>query len=152
MKGKFYHNICSVSFAQRESFNNTIILLTFVKNKYYYITGFSRLRHCIEIGFDFESDLHGSLSEFLTVDFSSDEEHIVIDSQLQNICFDDPDDICTGEYRGVFSCADGRVGYRYKIKKDDILPISSENMNRHILAAKGEIIKFLEENYRRILS
>ena len=53
----------------RESFNNTILLLSMVKSEYYYIIGFSRSEGIIEIGFDFESKLHGKNTEIIILDF-----------------------------------------------------------------------------------
>lgn len=152
LKDKYYYNIRSVPLTQRESFNNTIILLTLVKNKYYYIIGFSRVRHSIEVGFDFESELHGLLSESVTVDFSSDDEYILIDSELKNISFDDTVELTDQGYTGIFGYNDGKVSYSYKIRKDRVLPLNTEDMNTHLLTVKKEIIDFVEEGYKRILS
>lgn len=54
-KNEFYKT--DKPLAVRESFNNTILLLTMVKSEYYYIIGFSRAEGKIEIGIDFESEL-----------------------------------------------------------------------------------------------
>lgn len=56
MKEEFYK--VDISSSKRESFNNTILLLTMVKSEYYYIIGFSRVKGQIEIGFDYKSSIH----------------------------------------------------------------------------------------------
>lgn len=63
MHNDYYYNTKTTSFPDRETFNNTILLLTMIKSKYYYIVGFSRPNNVIEIAFDFESDLHGLITE-----------------------------------------------------------------------------------------
>ena len=52
MNGEFY--IVNKPVSVRETFNNTILLLTMVKSEYYYIISFSRSKGQIEIGFDYE--------------------------------------------------------------------------------------------------
>ena len=49
MNNEVYYNTKTIPLAERETFNNTIILLTLVKSQYYYIVGVSRPSNIIEI-------------------------------------------------------------------------------------------------------
>ncbi len=152
MNNEVYYNTKTIPLAERETFNNTIILLTLVKSQYYYIVGFSRPSNIIEIAFDYESDLHSVISESITVDFGSDDEWVLMRAVLNNISANDlvlTNDIVS---EGVFACDGDRVVYDFKVKKDKLIPMSIEKMNGYILKAKSEIIAFLENCYERHLA
>lgn len=152
MNNEVYHNTKTIPLAERETFNNTIILLTLVKSQYYYIVGFSRPSNIIEIAFDYESDLHSVVSESITVDFGSDDECVLIRAALKNVSVKDfvlTDDI---DSEGIFTCDGENVVYNLKIKKDKLIPMSIEKMNSCILKAKSEIIAFLESCYEKHLA
>lgn len=85
------------SISIRESFNNTILLLTMVKSEYYYIIGFSRTEGKIEIGFDFESDLHGKITEIAILDFYSADNSIELSCNLTNIDGENVKEIMNGK-------------------------------------------------------
>ncbi len=146
MNNDFYYDTKTIPLVERETFNNTIILLTLIKSQYYYIVGFSRPDNMIEIAFDFESAFHTCISETMTVDFGTNEEYVLIHAILKNIL---PFDGDVSEYSfgdGKFSCNGGKIVYDYKVKKDKFIPKSIEQMNNYILEAKNEIITFLEKN------
>ena len=151
MNNEVYYNTKIIPLAERETFNNTIILLTMVKSQYYYIVGFSRPSSIIEIAFDYESVLHSSVSESITIDFGSKDEWILMRAVLNNISAKDlvlTNDIAS---EGVFSCDGDKVVYYLKVKKDKLIPMSIDNMNEYILKAKSEIIMFLNYYYERYL-
>ncbi len=152
MNNDIYYNTKTIPLAERETFNNTIILLTLVKSDYYYIVGFSRPNNIIEIAFDFESELHARVSESMTVDFGSDKEFVLMHSVLQNVTAEMIDSATMSNCQGEFSVENGCVVYDYKVKKDKLIPTSIEQMNKYILLAKKEIIGFLEEIYEKRLS
>lgn len=151
MNNEIYYDIKSISLSERESFNNTIILLTLVKSKYYYIVGFSRPNNIIEIAFDFESDIHSVISESIILDFCSDSEWMLMSASLNNITASDfiSDDYNASD--GHFACDADKVIYHLKVRKDKLIPMSIEKMNKYILKAKSEIITFLERAYKKHL-
>lgn len=150
MNNEVYYNTKTIPLAERETFNNTIILLTLVKSQYYYIVGFSRPSNIIEIAFDFESELHSTISESIIVDFGSDDEYVLIRSVLKNVT---ANDFVSTDYSwdGNFSCDGDKIVYDYRVKKDKLIPTSIEKMNGYILKAKSEIIYFLELCYEEHL-
>ena len=152
MNNEVYYNTKTIPLAERETFNNTIILLTLVKSQYYYIVGFSRPSNIIEIAFDYESDLHSVISESITVDFGSDDEWVLMRAVLKNISAKDL--VLTSDItiEGVFACDRDNVVYDFKVKKDKLIPMSIEKMNGYILKAKSEIIAFLESCYEKHLA
>lgn len=152
MNNEVYYNTKTIPLAERETFNNTIILLTLVKSQYYYIVGFSRPSNMIEIAFDYESDLHSVISESITVDFGSDDEWVLMRAVLKNISAKDL--VSTNDFvsEGVFACDSDNVIYDFKVKKDKLIPMSIEKMNGYILKAKSEIIAFLESCYEKHLA
>ena len=152
MNKDVYYNIKTISPAERETFNNTIILLTLVKSQYYYIVGFSRPENLIEIAFDYESEFHSSITEFVTVDFGSDDEWVRINSVLSNISVNDSIFVHDVDFEGKFSRDRDKVIYDLGIKKDKLIPTSIEKMNGYILKAKSEIMAFLEKCYENHLA
>ncbi len=152
MECNMFYDIKSTPISSRESFNNTILLLTLVKSEHYYIVGFSRPRNTIEIAFDFDSDLHDTVTESMTVDFDSDKDNIVIMCTLQNIDVSSDKSPVLPDVSGSFTVQDDCVVYEYRFKKDKIIPASINSINSHLMFAKAEIIKYLENHYMTKLS
>ena len=151
MNNEIYYNTKTIPLAERETFNNTIILLTLVKSQYYYIVGFSRPSNMIEIAFDFETELHSTISESIIVDFGSNDKYVLMHAVLKNVTA--KDFVKTdGSFEGLFDCDGDKVIYDYKVKKDKLIPIGIDKMNGYILKAKSEIISFLEECYEKHLA
>lgn len=147
-----YYDVKNIPFAERETFNNTIILLTMVRSKFYYIVGFSRPDNVIKIAFDFESDLHSRLCEYVFIDFSSDSEYILFNSELKNVT---PREVPTLEHPvsdGTFSCDGDTVKYELKVKKNSLIPESMVKMDKNIIKAKNEIVAFTEHCYTEYLA
>lgn len=136
----------------RESFNNTILLLTMVKSEYYYIIGFSRVKGIIEIGFDFESELHGKITETAILDFYGDDNYIELSCSLRNIDRENIETIMNGRINKAFSVESGSVVFRAKMPSDSLIPTSIKMMNEYILQAKSEIFTFLESYYKKCIS
>lgn len=152
MNNEVYYNTKTIPLAERETFNNTIILLTLVKSQYYYIVGFSRPSNIIEIAFDYESDLHSVISESITVDFGAGDEWVLMRSVLKNISARDLVLTSGITTEGIFACDGDNVVYDFKVMKDKLIPMSIEKMNEYILKAKSEIITFLESCYEKHLA
>ena len=138
--------------AVRESFNNTILLLTMVKSEYYYIIGFSRVKGIIEIGFDFESELHGKITETAILDFYGDDNYVELSCSLRNIDRENIETIMNGRINKAFSVESGSVVFRAKMPSDRLIPTSIKMMNEYILQAKSEIFVFLESYYKKCIS
>lgn len=138
--------------AVRESFNNTILLLTMVKSEYYYIIGFSRVKGIIEIGFDFESELHGKITETAILDFYGDDNYIELSCSLRNIDRENIETIMNGRINKTFSVESGSVVFRAKMPSDSLIPTSIKMMNEYILQAKSDIFTFLESYYKKCIS
>lgn len=136
----------------RESFNNTILLLTMVKSEYYYIIGFSRVKGIIEIGFDFESELHGKITETAILDFYGDDNYVELICSLRNIDGENIETIMNGKINKAFSVESGSVVFRAKMPSDSLIPTSIKMMNEYILQAKSEIFVFLEDYYKQCVN
>lgn len=149
MNNKFY-NIKDVSFCDRESFNNAILLLTMIKSEYYYIVGFSRVKGIINIAFDFESEYHKTITEGISLDFNNSDEEIIIKCEIQHFSGESIL-IDSNKYDGTFSVVNNKVYYLNTISKDDVFPLSIKDLNNNILICKNEIIKFLKENTNKVL-
>ena len=149
-----FHNMRAVPLPERETFNNTVLLLTMVKSEYYYIVGFSRPDRMIEIAFDFDSELHDSLCESMTLDFGTDEENVILCCDLKNLdltlCDVLPQDR-DGRY-GRFLFDGAKMTYEYRVRKDRLIPVGMEQMHEHILKAKFDIVGFLEKYYSELLA
>lgn len=139
-------------YAVRESFNNTILLLTMVKSEYYYIIGFSRVKGIIEIGFDFESELHGKITETAILDFYGDDNYVELICSLRNIDGENIETIMNGKINKAFSVESGSVVFRAKMPSDSLIPTSIKMMNEYILQAKSEIFVFLEDYYKQCVN
>lgn len=144
MKEEFYK--VDISSSKRESFNNTILLLTMVKSEYYYIIGFSRVKGQIEIGFDYKSSIHNTITESVIVDFYSDDENVVLSGELKNINLDDFTD--SSQLAENFYFENNSLKYRQISRRDELIPVSIEKMNGIIMRAKSEIFDFLEKYYK----
>ena len=146
-----YYDVKNVPLAERETFNNTIILLTMVKSKAYYIVGFSRPDSVIQIAFDFESELHSRLCEYVTIDFSAESEYILLRADLKNVT---PREAVSEPPAsdGMFRFDGDTVRYELRIKKNKLIPESTVNMDRYIIKVKNEIIAFTERCYTEYLT
>ncbi|MCQ4022809.1 hypothetical protein [Ruminococcus sp. zg-924] len=144
MKEEFYK--VDISSSKRESFNNTILLLTMVKSEYYYIIGFSRVKGQIEIGFDYKSSIHNTITESVIVDFYSDNENVVLSGELKNVNLEDFTD--EDQLAENFYFEDNALKYRLTSQRDKLIPVSIEKMNGIIMRAKSEIFDFLEKYYK----
>lgn len=148
MNGEFY--IVNKPVSVRETFNNTILLLTMVKSEYYYIISFSRSKGQIEIGFDYESELHGKITETVVADFYCNENSVLLSCSLKNIALSDF--AALKSLDNHFSVADSNVIYRAEIPRDGVVPISIKTLNEYIMKTRSEIISFLESYYHRCIS
>lgn len=149
MDRKVLHNLKETPFAERETFNNAILLLSMVKSEFYYIVGFSRPDNIIEIGFDFEDEIYGTFSETVTLEFSSNSDGIKASAQLNNIVFENDVDIPELNVDN-FSIEDGYAFYERFFEKDDVIPVSIEKLNVIILAIKSDVEKYEKQGYSMI--
>lgn len=139
------------SLAVRESFNNTILLLTMVKSEYYYIIGFSRVKGIIEIGFDFQNELHEKITETAILDFHGADNYIGLSCTLKNIDGVSIETLMNRKTNKAFSVENGSVVFRTKMPLDSLIPTSIKKMNEYILQAKSEILIFLEDYYKQCI-
>ena len=143
MRDEFYR--VDTSAEKRESFNNAILLLTMVRSEYYYIIGFSRLKGQIEIGFDYRSDIHSTITESVIADFYSDDDRIILSGEIKNI---DPGRFaCRTPLPDNFYWEKDVLRYSTSAPRDGLIPVSIEKMNAIILRAKNEVFAFLENCY-----
>ena len=144
---KFY-NTTSTALNIRESFNNTILLMIMVKSEYYYIIGFSRPNNTITIGFDYDSPLHKTITEFITIDFNQSNKEVIFTCKLDNI-----DRMCNKLQEVIkshsgFEYVQDSVLYKETVEIDKLIPISIETMDEYIVAIKNKICSFLEGYYK----
>lgn len=135
-----FYDIKSVPLSDRESFNNTILLLTMVKSKYYYIIGFSRPDEIITIGFDFESKTEGVITRGLTIDFKKSSDEIVLFCEIMKteaVC-DDIILMVKDKCEHIF-CRNGQIVFEMRIQKDSMFPSSVKMMNKALMTARREI-------------
>ena len=149
MDSKILYNLKDIPFNERETFNNTILLLSMVKSEYYYIVGFSRPDNKIEIGFDFEDKAYGRISETVVMDFSSNSSGIKVTTRLTNIVFEGKNEI-SFSHNGSFTIDNGYIAYERLFEKDDIIPVSMEKINFIILSVKKDIRQFLNDSFSYI--
>lgn len=137
MEKSVFYNTKNIPVKERESFNNTILLLTLIKSQYYYIIGFSRPEHIIKIGFDYESKIYGNIFEVLEIDFCSSDKYVIMRANLQNASVGQ-------KYNGekIYKKGDETI-YEYHLPKDKVLPIGVYEMNEYIMEAKRDIGEFL---------
>lgn len=139
-----FYDLKSVSFKDRESFNNTILLLTLVKKEAFYMVGFSRPRGIIKIGFDFESDLHDSITENINIDFTKPK--LEISCQLSNII-----DIGDINNNDLFFVDNNLVYYSRSFEKDDVFPFDVSQLYQIINQVIDDIKSFEENYFKKIL-
>lgn len=151
MDSKILYNIKDTPFNERETFNNAILLLSMVKSEYYYIVGFSRPDNLIEIGFDFEDNAYGQISETVVMDFSSNSTSILITSQLTNTVFKEKNTILFHQ-KGNFKINNGNIVYERLFKKDDVIPVSMDKLNLIIMSVKNELEEFIKQSFAYILT
>ena len=140
-----FYDTRTVSLTDRESFNNTILLLTMVKSKYYYIIGFSRPEEKITVGFDFDSDTEGTYTKELNIDFQSSNERIIFSCDIVKT------DVISAEkiewilhmFEHV-SVKNGVLQYVDNLEKNTVLPSSIRKMNQCLLSARREIEMVLQ--------
>lgn len=142
-----FYNTEHASFSERESFNNTILLLSMIKREHYYIVGFSRAEGVIEIAFDFTGELHGQITEAVRISFLSDRDNVILNCSLKNVGGIPPQSCESFSKCGTFSSQGDVVTYTCAVKKDSIIPLSVEEIHRHILRVKNDVIVFLENYY-----
>lgn len=135
-----FYDTKAVPLSDRESFNNTILLLTMVKSKYYYIIGFSRPEETITIGFDFESQTEGIVTKELIVDFGKSESDIILSCQICDVSNLETNEEATATGKSnQFYLENGKLCYMRRISKDRIFPSSVKSMNKCLLLARQEI-------------
>lgn len=135
-----FYDTKSVPLSDRESFNNTILLLTMVKSRYYYIIGFSRPEETITIGFDFGSKTEGIVTKELIVDFGKSESDIILSCQVYDVSNLETNEEATAAVKSnQFYLDNGKLCYIRRISKDKIFPSSVRSMNRCLLLARQEI-------------
>lgn len=142
MKNNSFYDLTSVSFSDRETFNNAILLLSMVKSEAYYIIGFSRLKKKIEIGFDFRSSYNSVITQNFMMKLS-DPKHVYFEALLKGLG-KNPYKKTLETFNGNFCLSDGNVIYRKSIERDEIVPISIEKVDEIIKDVKQEIIDFIE--------
>lgn len=152
MKNDCFYDIYNTPLRTRESFNNTILLLTLVKSEFYYIVGFDRMKHVIEIAFDLESDIHFKITESVKINFDYSDSEICFECFITNALVDgfSADIIGRNCKRGIRIEKD-RLIFERIIKKDPVLPVSCKKANEIILKIKDDISSFLEEYYEAML-
>ena len=151
MDSKILHNIKDTPFSERETFNNAILLLSMVKSEYYYIVGFSRPNNIIRIGFDFEDEAYGLISETVVMDFSSETKGIKITTQLKNIVFEGKT-VIPFAHNDNFAIDNGYILYERIFEKDDVIPVSMDKLNLMILSIKKDIEEFANQSVAYILN
>lgn len=148
---KEYLDLNKVSYTDRESFNNMILLLSMIKYEYYYIISFSRKCGIINIGFDYKSEYHEVISEYISVDFNSNKENVIIKCEIQNFNYN-RFSLNSNDCSGNIIVANNTATYFNKIKKDEVFPLTINKLNEKMLLFKNEIIEFLEVQYKFILN
>lgn len=146
MANPAFYDLSGVSVAQRESFNNTILLLSMVKSENYYIIGFSRPRQQIEVGFDLDEGYNEPLTQKLLLDFAAPQEGLSVSGVLAAL----PSAYCKRETitaSTAFAAEGGQIVYHRHYPMDLLLPHTVSKMNRVLLATKAEISDFLQANH-----
>lgn len=146
MANPAFYDLSDQSFAQRESFNNTILLLSMVKSENYYIIGFSRPKQQIEIGFDLDRYWHEPITQTLLLDFSKPENGISVEGIVAAL----PIKNCSGENlsaSSTFQAHNGAIIYSRHYPVDALLPHTVSKLDRVLQESKAEILNFLSENY-----
>lgn len=151
MNRKILYDLNNVSFSERESFNNAILLLSMVKSEQYYIVGFSRPKGIIEIGFDCKSNLYGEITEKLVLDFSYSDAFVSVRSDLKNIVFSNCEDI-PFEHDERFNIRNGVIVYKRVFERDELIPLSIDRIDTIVSMSKNDIMKFLEKGFDYIIN
>ena len=141
-----FHDTSSQSVAQRESFSNTIVLLSMVKSEHYYIIGFSRPQQTIEVAFDCQDVTTEVISQSLILDYSDWKSGLKVTAELKAL----PEKFCNLQALSSsksFILQDGIVRYNRTYPNDAVLPYTVSRLNRILLATKDEILDFLNICY-----
>lgn len=134
----------------RESFNNTVLLMTMVKSEYYYIVSFSRPKNSIVFGFDYATDLHGKVTELVNIDFGK-QGKIFFTCKLGNVGKMKKLLKETADRHSGFECEEEFVFYKKSVEVDDLIPVGIKAMDEYITSVKNELCGFLEDYYKRVL-
>ena len=136
MQDNVFIDTKAVTFSDRESFNNTIMLLTMVKSEYYYIIGFSRPRGIITVGFDFATKTEGNITRELTIDFWSSASEIILHSEVLEL----QKNVTISKYIKNFdkrlNVKEHKLYYDDKISKDKLFPLTVKEMNSALMEAR----------------
>lgn len=136
MQDNVFIDTKAVTFSDRESFNNTIMLLTMVKSEYYYIIGFSRPRGIITVGFDFETNTEGNITRELTIDFLSSASEIILHCEVLEL----PENMTISKYMQNsdkrLSVKEQKFCYDDRIPKDNLFPLTVKEMNDTLMEAR----------------
>lgn len=150
MNDSVFYDLSSTSVAQRETFSNTVVLLSLIKNDQYYITCFSRPKQQIEVAFDLDNLFGDRSAQPMLLDFSDWKNGVTVSAKLVTL----PPSACKTECLAgdpAFSCTADAVHYLRTYPTDELLPHSVAKMDRVLRASKNEILHFLNENYAVIL-
>lgn len=147
MNKEEFHSIRGVSFADRESFNNAILLLSMIKSDYYYIVGFSRPEQSITIAFDFESNYIPKLTEYLSLNFAALKTSLVIKSKIANVVISKDDSFFKTVCNERFSLCGDEVVYTNYCTKDTVFPKSIDQINTFIRESINEMKEFIVSYY-----
>ncbi|MGN1418324.1 MAG: hypothetical protein ACI4W6_03260 [Acutalibacteraceae bacterium] len=148
MKSSSFYDLNEVSYSDRETFNNTIVLLSMVKSEAYYIIGFSRLDKIIEIGFDFESSFHSIITEEIHIDLNHS-DCIHFRCVLRNLNYSKKIKKLLDSASDSFFAVDNDIVYERSFARDRIVPISIDDIDLLIKRVKNEIIEFIELCYEK---
>ena len=144
MNNNEFYNVKDVSFADRESFNNAILLLTMIKSEYYYIVGFSRPDNTIKLAFDYETAYFTNIAEVIEIHFTQSKEYIEFVSVIQNVELGYIDDEIRARCSyGNLSLLNNKVVYTMTAKKDAIFPESIRDLNKLIQIVIADIKSLL---------
>lgn len=150
MKKSSFYDLTSVSFSDRETFNNVILLLSMVKSEAYYIVGFSRPGKKIEIGFDFKSSVNSVITQTFTINLD-DPGHICFKAVLKDLNPKQCEQVIK-EFNDNFYICGFDVIYESCMERDELIPISIENVDKAIKDVKQEIIEFIGTYFETVLS
>lgn len=147
MNAERFYYLGSTALNIRESFNNTIILMTMVKSDYY-IIGFSRPKNQIVVGFDHVSPIECVVTEAVTLSFEQSGE-FVIRCELKNADAENEAVLLLCRDRHGFSITASEnkksVVYSNTIMTDSLIPLSMDMIDEYILTAKKMVCDFLDD-------
>ena len=143
MKSSSFYDLTAVSFSDRETFNNAILLLSMVKSEAYYIIGFSRPDKTIEIGVDYQDLLNTTITQAFTMDLNNP-CRIYFKSVFKDVDVERCEKLINNSDSNFYIYENDFV-YESFIERDEVIPISIENVDIAIKKVKKDIISFIEE-------